>query len=208
MNTNMKDLPAIKAQRRTGDERFIGESQCAGLTLGDFWRWSSSDLVSNATRGVLAEFLVASALGLNGGVRNEWDAYDLTTETGVKIEVKSAAYVQSWYQRKLSNIVFNISQTRAWDSGTNLQAKEKKRQADVYVFCLLHHKDKDTINPMDLSQWTFYAVSTERLEQVYPDAKSLSLAKLERINAKVCDFDGLKRAVEDMVNSQPRTAGQ
>jgi len=43
----------------------------------------------------LAEYLVATVLGLNQGVRNEWDAYDLETEAGLKIEVKSAAYIQS-----------------------------------------------------------------------------------------------------------------
>jgi len=204
----MKDLPAIKTQRRTGDEEFLGSPQCAGLALGDFWRWSSSDLVSNATRGILAEFLVASALGLNQGVRNEWDAYDLKTETGIKIEVKSAAYVQSWYQRRLSNIVFSIRPTRAWDYHTNLLSKERKRQADVYVCCLLHHKDKATINPMDLSQWTFYVVSTEQLNRLCPPAQSLSLAKLEQLGPKMCHFDGLKQAVEDVTNNQSRPAGQ
>jgi len=194
----MNDLPAIKTQRRNGDEEFIGSPRCEELTLKDFWQWSSSDLVSNATRGILAEFLVASALGLNGGVRNEWDAYDLLTAGGVKIEIKSTAYIQSWYQRKLSSIVFDIRPTRAWDSGTNKLAEEKKRQADVYVFCLLHHKDKETINPMDLSQWTFYVVPTKRLDQECQDAKSISLTKLTTLNPKICSFDEIKKAVEDI----------
>jgi len=133
----MNDLLPIKASRKTGKEVFIGLGKGKLLTLKDFWQWSSSDLVSNATRGILAEFLVASALGLNHGVRNEWDSYDLKTDTGVKIEVKSAAYVQSWYQQKLSDITFNIRTTLAWDYKTSRFAKEKKRQADVYVFCLL-----------------------------------------------------------------------
>lgn len=124
----MKDLPPIKANRKTGDEVFFGSKKFSGLTLKDFWQWSTSDLVSNATRGILAEYLVASALGLNQHIRNEWDAYDLKNENGVKIEVKSAAYVQSWYQRKLSTISFNVRPTLAWDYETNLQAKEKKRQ--------------------------------------------------------------------------------
>ena len=32
----------------------------------DFWKWSVSDLVSNATRGRLAEFIVAKALKIKG----------------------------------------------------------------------------------------------------------------------------------------------
>lgn len=156
-------------------------------------------MVSNATRGILAEFLVASALGLNEGVRNEWDPYDLKTETGIKIEVKSAAYVQSWYQHKVSNITFNIRPTFAWDYKTSRFDTVKKRQADVYVFCLLHHKDKKTINPMDLSQWTFYVVSTKRLDKDCPNMKTISLSRLKKFNPIVCNFDGLKEAVESSV---------
>jgi hypothetical protein len=50
---------------------------------------TASDLVSNSTRGVLAEFIVARALGLDTGVRTEWQAFDLETASGKKIEVKS-----------------------------------------------------------------------------------------------------------------------
>lgn len=195
----MNELSPINARRKSGEEVFIGLGKGKLSTLKDFWQWSSSDLVSNATRGILAEFLVASALGLNHGVRNEWDSYNLKTETGVKIEVKSAAYIQSWYQRRLSTISFNIKPTLAWDSETNLQAKEKKRQADVYVFCLLHHKDNCTINPMDLSQWTFYVVSRDKLEQKYLKVKSIGLSRLKKLEPKVCDFNGLRQAVEDIL---------
>lgn len=69
-----------------------------------FWRWRCSDLVSNATRGVLAEYIVAKALGVAEGVREEWASYDLTTPGGTRIEVKSAAYIQSWHQETFSDI--------------------------------------------------------------------------------------------------------
>jgi hypothetical protein len=47
--------------------------------LIEFWQWSISDLVSNVSRGVLAEFIVAKALEINtvSNVRDEWAAYDL-----------------------------------------------------------------------------------------------------------------------------------
>jgi len=194
----MNELPPIKVIRKTGDEVFIGVEK-GKLTLTDFWKWSSSDLVSNATRGIFAEFLVASALGLNKGVRNEWDSYDLKTEKGIKIEVKSAAYIQSWYQQKFSNITFNIRPTSAWDYKTNRFAKEKKRQADIYVFCLLHHKDNETINPMDLSQWMFYIVSTKKLDKDCPNMKTISLSRLKKLNPIVCSFHELKEAIENIV---------
>lgn len=201
----MENLFYIKANRKTGNERFLGLSEKKALTLKNFWQWSASDLISNATRGILAEYLVTVALGLNEGTRNEWGAYDMKTKSGAKIEVKSAAYVQSWYQRKLSNITFNISPTLAWDYKTNIQAGVKKRQADIYIFCLLHHRDKKTINPMDLKQWTFYVVPTNRIEEKCPKRRSITLSKLKQLNPKVCDFNNLKRAVDMISENEGKT---
>ncbi len=60
--------------RRTGDESIHEAGRSLGVSLLSFWQWSSSDLVSNATRGVLAEYLVATALEVPPpGVRREWD---------------------------------------------------------------------------------------------------------------------------------------
>ena len=59
-------------------------------------------------RGLLAEYIVAHALDLADAVRSEWDAYDLLLPNGIKLEVKSAAYIQSWYQKEYSNISFAI----------------------------------------------------------------------------------------------------
>ena len=82
------------------------------FVLLDFWLWAASDLVGNTNRGRLAEFIVARAVGLGrGDVRSEWDVVDVLTPTGTKVEVKSAAYVQSWFQNKLSNIQFVVTCT-------------------------------------------------------------------------------------------------
>ncbi len=104
--------PPIKVTRKTGSERLHNNGKKASVQLVDFWRWSASDLLSNATRGVFAEFIIASALGLADGVRSEWDPYDLITQKGQRIEVKSAAYLQSWSQKQLSKISFSIRPSR------------------------------------------------------------------------------------------------
>ncbi len=85
-------LPAIKITRKSGDEPFISDEKNLGIFISDFWQWSSSDITGNALRGILAEFIVASALEINREVRIEWDAYDLTFDD-IKIEIKSAAYI-------------------------------------------------------------------------------------------------------------------
>ncbi|MCG8380040.1 MAG: hypothetical protein MI865_11280 [Proteobacteria bacterium] len=122
------------------------------ISIRDFWAWSSSDLLSNAKRGVFAEFLVASDLGVTDGIRAEWDAYDLETRSGISVEVKSAAYIQSWHQERPSTIGFSIAASQAWDPATNKFSLEKKRQAQIYVFCLLKHLDQETIDPLNMHQ--------------------------------------------------------
>ena len=56
-----------------------------------------------------------------------------------------------------------------------------QRWADVYVFCLLAHQDKRTVNPLDVSQWEFYVVATRRLNEVCSDRQSISLKPLRDI---------------------------
>src|SRR5713226_9413468 len=107
-------LIRIIAKPKTGRERFGAGDQMLAFELSDFWRWSMSDLISNATRGRLAEFIVAKALLISTDtVRDEWSAYDLKTPEGIKVEVKSAAYIQSWHQSKLSAINFRTPKTIA-----------------------------------------------------------------------------------------------
>jgi hypothetical protein len=67
----------------------------ADATVLDYWRWAFSDLRDNTQRGVLAEFLVALALGRTETRRKAWDNYDVTTSSGLRIEVKASGYLQS-----------------------------------------------------------------------------------------------------------------
>ena len=154
----------------------------SGKTLLDFWRWNSSDLVSNTTRGRLAEFIVASAFDIDLSVpHDEWGAWDLETLEGIRIEVKSAAYLQSWAQRDFSKITFSIRSARAWDGDSGSMAEESQRSANAYVFCLLVHRDKETLNLLNLGQWEFYVVTTAELNSLIPNGKSISLTTLKKL---------------------------
>ena len=68
------------------------------LIKPEFHAWAYDDLLTNTTRGVPAEYIVATALGILNTKRVEWHSHDLDVDIdGVKVgvEVKSAAYVQS-----------------------------------------------------------------------------------------------------------------
>ena len=85
-----------------GTERFVGLDD----TVADFWRWAFSDLRDITTRGILAEFLVAKAVGDQRTMRIGWDNFDAQAPDGTTIEVKCSAFLQSWVQKRHSDLVF------------------------------------------------------------------------------------------------------
>jgi hypothetical protein len=167
-------------------EELIGEDKIPQLdrTVVDFWQWAYSDLVSNTDRGILAEYIVAIALGIDDTVRAPWGPYDLLTPAGTKIEVKSGSYIQSWNQSEHSKIQFSIKKTLEWRPATNSFGGEKKRQSDIYVFCHLSHQTKEDINPLDLKQWDFYVIPTNTLDIEMKDAVSISLTRVKKFSEK------------------------
>ncbi len=178
-------------QKLTGTEE-IKHTQ--GLTVADFWKWAYSDVLSNRNRSIFAEFLVASVLSETDKPRIEWDAVDIRYNNK-KIEVKSAAYVQSWYQNKLSDIRYAIEKRFAWDSETNVYNSIKARNADCYIFCLFEEKVSEDADVFDTGKWKFFVVKTQQLEENFFDQKTVSLGRLKRICLEV-DFENLKQAVE------------
>ena len=171
----------IETEPRNASELFV--EMPSPTTLGDFWQWAYSDIVGNINRGILAEFIVARVLGSPEAVRTIWTSYDLDTSTGVKVEVKSAAYLQSWSQKEVSWPMFSIGRTFGWDPQTGEDTKERRRHSDVYVFCLLAYKDdKHYLNPLDLRQWVFYVVATSEIDAEFGDRKQASLPQVQGLS--------------------------
>ena len=136
------ELPGIKVIRKTGNEKFEFNNNKLDFELSEFWSWSQSDLIENRTRGILAEFIVKKALEIEDNNRVEWDDYDLITKKGVKIEIKSGAYIQTWLQKKYSNITFSISKTIGSKENPKYNGTHQ-RWSDFYVFCLLDSKNQN-----------------------------------------------------------------
>ncbi|MFJ8253290.1 hypothetical protein [Streptomyces sp. NPDC094466] len=204
-----EDLGPLIINRRGGHEPLAVGGQTQG-TLLDFWRWACSDLAGNALRGILAEYIVALALDAATGVRTEWDAVDIRTSEGLHVEVKSSAYLQSWSQSKPSNISFSIAPASGWDGQTDEYSPESLRRSDVYVFCVLHHQDKRTLDPLNLDQWDFYVLATSVLNEACPVQRTISLASLQRLTPARTGFTGLRQHVASCVAAEeaPRGAAQ
>ncbi len=173
-------LPKIIAQKKEGKEKFEYNNENLEFNLKDFWSWNQSDLIENRTRGILAEFIVKQALEIKSENRVEWDDYDLTSNTGKKIEIKSAAYIQSWNQNDYSKISFGIA----------------ARRSDFYIFCLLTEKDQKRIDPMNLNQWTFYVLETNILNKKIPTQKTITLNALISLKPIKCNYSNLKKVID------------
>ena len=176
-----------------------GQSTLQRSTIEDFWRWAYSDLVGNTDRGALAEFIVAKAIDDASPTRNAWEPFDLTTASGIKVEVKSASFAQSWHQKQHTRVQFSIKKTMEWDPRTNDFLAPASRHSDVYVFCLLAEMVKESLNPLDLEQWEFYVLATKQIDQDFGDRQSVSLKQVKD-RTSCHPVDKLSAAVSQALN--------
>jgi hypothetical protein len=176
-----------------------------GYMVGDFWKWAYSDILSNRNRSIFAEYIVGVALGAVDKPRVEWDAVDLRYG-GLKIEVKSSADCQSWYQRKPSTIQFSVRKSIAWNPESGKNESKPTRSADLYVFCHYPERDKTKANVLDVPAWDFYVMSLDALNKDFSKAKSLSLASLKRTTFR-CKFAELRATLDRvLINAHQNAA--
>jgi len=200
MSENINDLVngVISTKKLDGAETFkkAQGSPLAAADILDYWSWAYSDIVGNTNRGALAEFIVARAIGSEPPVRTDWAAYDLDTPSGIKVEVKSSAYLQSWHQTSISKPIFSIRKAREWSPETNKLNEELLRHSDVYVFCLLAYRgDKRLLDPMDLSQWEFYVVKTTEIDRIFSEQSTIGINRVRDLS-QAYSVDSLMDAVE------------
>ncbi|MDE0112076.1 MAG: hypothetical protein OXN84_07320 [Albidovulum sp.] len=76
------------------------------------------------------------------------------------------------------------------------QPDEPRRWADIYVLCLEKETDPDSINPLDLSQWEYFVIPASRLDNEFPDRKTVSVDRLLREGFRPVGFDRLHSKIE------------
>lgn len=173
----------------TGREPFGG----VGATVAEFWRWGFSDLRTNIVRGILAEFLVAKAVGAREPVRVAWDNFDVVSGAGTRIEVKSSAYLQSWAQKRLSTITFTGLTGLRWDAKEGW-GDDREVRADVFVFAIQVCCEPTLYDPFDVDQWRFHVVSADDVRE--HGTRSVGTSFLRRYAPEPVSFDGLAEAIE------------
>jgi hypothetical protein len=190
--------------------RLSGEEPVSGTNAvaRDFWSWAMSDLRANTVRSLLAEFLVAEALGATSSPRVEWDSCDVRLTDGSRIEVKASAYLQAWDQRSLSKPVFGGFKARTWSARTGT-ADLRTYNADVYVFALQAATSHDKYDALDAAAWLFWTLPRGVIEGTGYSA--LSLNTLRRLAGEPVTYDALHDAIHAALRvdrAGPITAGK
>jgi hypothetical protein len=165
-------------------------------TVGDFWQWAFSDVLSNRNRATFSEYLVGVALEAVDRPRVEWDSVDLRYR-GCKVEVKSAADGRA-ADGDAAKVQFSIRKSTAMEPSELESSGGQTHFADVYVFCHFLERDAEKPDVLDVSAWDFYVVSTKSLNTKFGEAKSISLSSLKRA-ATACKFDKLRERVDAAV---------
>ena len=187
-------LAAMPLEILNGRERLVAKAG-PPLRLVDYWRWSASGLMSNSQRGVLAEFLVATALGVHDTPREEWENVDLEANLNgrrIRIEVKSSAERQSWKCTPSSFHEFDIRRTEdSWG-----EVAGTRRWADIYVFAILKNLlATSQLEALDARNWEFLVLPTTTLERKRPHGKTIRVGPLRRIGAVSCSHSKLAATI-------------
>lgn len=185
-----------------GSEQLIFKDKELGSSVLDFWSWAYSDLIRNVNRGAFAEFIVLEAMNNQSGItpprtnfRVSMDAYDLLSPDGIRVEVKSSAYIQAWESEHPARISFRIAPAKSLDSSGNYSADSQYcRHSDVYVFCVWTAMSREQ-NILDLSLWDFYVIATKILDQKVPNQKTITFQSLLSLQPRKVDYFGLYEAI-------------
>ena len=188
-------LDLVETPLLTGDETVL-----LGATVRDFWAWALGDLRLNSARGMLAQFLVARAVGDQRARDEGWGNFDVLAPSGIKIEVKASGYLQSWRQVKPSAIRFTGLKARTWSDETGY-SPEPEFRADVYVFAVQTCRDPAAYNPLDLAAWEFYVLPGIRIREL--NQNSLGLSSLHALVPNPIPWEGLQSAIQDAAGTEP-----
>jgi len=61
---------------------------------------------------------------------------------------------------------------------------------------VLSHKDKNSVDPLNLSQWDFYILETKILNEKVTVQKSITLSSLLKLHPIKIKYDELKKEIE------------
>jgi hypothetical protein len=144
-------------------------------------------VMSNLTRPLYVEAMVALLLGKRWRYLGDWDGWDLERDDGKRLEVKQSAARQPRTDRpgldgRGTAPRFDIAPRDGyWLDGANEFVAEPGRHAHIFVFA--HHPvlDAKECDQRDPAQWRFYVLPTTNLPE---GQQSIGLRPLIELGAR------------------------
>lgn len=173
-------------------DKFVGLNR----TVDEFRRWALSDLRSPTSRGLLAECYVLCAPGLDSEPAQYWDNVDIVLKNGKTVEVKTSAHLQPEEDDSLvlQGPHFDITE-KNWAWSDNLwdwqYSESQKRWADCFVFCLDNAEKRMEYDPLDVSQWEFFVLTTFKINETFGRQKTVSAERLRHEGFHAVAFSDL-----------------
>ncbi len=66
------------------------------------------------------------------------------------------------------------------------------------MLSLLHHKETNTLDILDLDQWSFYVLSKDKLKNISNNSSSISLIRLKKENIEPVNFSILSEKIQNL----------
>ena len=183
--------------RKTGNEKFVCNGRELNMTLLDFWQYSYSQIYD--LQDSIAEFIVSKALGEDSPVnKDSWTLFDILYRD-CRVEIKETAYYHAFNKEgKVSESrTFGIAEAY---SKYKDKTSELARQSEVYVFCLITGKDKESGDPLNLDNWEFYIIPTSVINEKCKKNKSISLGRVRKLAQKT-EYGDIKKAIDQMIDT-------
>ena len=83
-----------------------------------------------------------------------------------------------------------------------MKSESPKRWADCYVLCL--ENARAAYNPLDLSQWEFFVLSTPVIDETFGRQKTVSVGRLRQKGFRPVAFGGLASEVSRTLGDHDR----
>ena len=186
----------------------VKQDEFVGLdrSVDEFRSWVLSEWKSPTTRALLAEYYVRCALGCDHELAQDREYVDILLEDGGTIEVKTSAYLQPVRggELKRTSPRFDIKEkTWAWSNELSdwKQSEAPKRWADCYVFCLENADNPAAYDPLNLSQWEFFVLSTSRIDETFGRQKTVAIGRLRQEGFRSVAFSDLASEISKIMQS-------
>ena len=153
-------------------------SEIAQLAAG---RAFGSRLVTNSSRGLIAEAIVSTVLCPEWRWCSE-DYYrcDFTHASGAQLEVKQSAACQSWPSKAPSVARWDVGARKGYWEGETYVARPG-RNAEIYVLAWHPVADRERADHRDPAQWQFFVVQADAL----PTVRTLGMAGIAALATPV-----------------------